>query len=286
MNDTPESHAARATADVNRWRLGIRLEVLPGQGVIEKFERAATYGFDAVELPGRYLDDYRVDLEANLDRLALPISSVSLGFRGSLVSADPNARRLCREDTKTLLRFCRRIGAVGLVMPPVLMQDTHARLTDPGAHGNLIDAQDALILEQLPELAQAAAAADVCLLLEPVNRFETEYLKRIDHAVRRCERVGGAGLGITADFFHMQLEELSTASSLRAAGDWLGHVHVAENTRCEPGPGSLGFRPGFRALRDIGYDGYVVVECRTLSGEQDQVLPRCASYLRREMGSL
>ena len=61
----------------------------------------------------------------------------------------------------------------------------------------------------------------------------------------------------------------------------IGHVHVAENTRVEPGPGSMDYGPGFRELHLSGYVGLIEVECRYLSGIADEVLPSSADYLRR-----
>ena len=266
-----------------RWPIGIRLEVLPGRGVVEQFDNAARYGFDVVELPGRFLGQYRDKLLAHQDRLALPISSISLGFRGSLVSADAEERRQCRGDAIALSDLCKQLGAAGLVMPPTLVQDPHVAIADPSPHRTIAEARDALLTEQLPGLATAAEERDVRLFIEPVNRFEADYIHRLNHAVRICEQVDHPGLGITADFYHMQLEELRPADSLRRADRWIRHVHVAENTRCEPGPGSLELTTGFEALRDIGYDGYVVVECRFLSGPAEEVLPRSVQYLRQLM---
>ena len=269
--------------DAANWPLGIRLEVLPGESLVEKFANAAACGFDAVELPGRYLPDYRAELLACKDRLPLPISSISLGFRGSLVSADGEARRQCRDDTRDLLALCADLGAAGLVMPPMLNQDGHQRLADVGNCADVRAAEDALLLEQLPELAEAAGSAGKLILLEPVNRFETDYLYELAHATALCERLDHPAVGITVDFFHMQIEELNPPEAIRRAGRWVRHVHVAENTRVEPGPGWLDFRPGFEALRDVGYDGFIVVECRTLSGPAGEVLPRCVRYLRERM---
>jgi len=268
------------------WPLAVRLEVLPGQGIVQKFDRAARYGFDAVELPGRWLPEYLDELLACKDRLALGVSSISLGFGGSLVSAEADARQQCRQDTKKLLDLCRELGGAGLVMPPVLHQDAHRRLANAGGHADVKATEDALLLEQLPELAEHAAGRDVLLLLEPVNRFETDYLNRLDQAASLCRRLDHPGLGITADFFHMQIEELNPPEALRQAGRWVRHVHVTENTRVEPGPGWLDFRPGFRALHEIGYQGHVVIECRTLSGPPDEVLPGSADYLRRIMAEV
>jgi len=267
-----------------RWPVAIRLEMLPGDGLVTKFAKAAEYGFDAVELPGRHLADYKEELLANRQDLPLPVSSISLGFRGSLVSADEQARRRCRDDISDLLLLCSELGARGLVMPPILKMDRHPRLADAGGPESRRQAEDALLLEQLGDLGDCARDNGALLLLEPVNRFETDYLNTISHAADICERLNHPNVGITVDFFHMQIEEMNPGESIRLAGRWVKHVHVAENTRTEPGPGSLDFRPGFEALRDIGYQGCIVLEPRTLSGPAEEVLPRSARYVRDLIG--
>jgi sugar phosphate isomerase/epimerase len=79
----------------------------------------------------------------------------------------------------------------------------------------------------------------------------------------------------------MQIEELDIGESIAQSGRWIRHVHVAENTRVEPGPGSMDFIPGFKALKELGYGGIIELECRTLSGPAEEVLPRSAGYIRR-----
>lgn len=266
------------------WKLGIRYEVLPGDGAIERFANAERFGFDGVELPGRYLDQFREDVLANFDRLALPITSLSLGFRGSLVSGDPQVRQTCAQDINGLLKFCKQLGAVGLVMPPILHMDQIPRASvSPG--DTFRATHDRLLLENLPSLAEQAAEQDVVLMLEPVNGFETDYLTTVAHAADLCDTVGHAGLGITIDFFHMQITELNRVQAIQRGRQWIRHVHVAENTRVEPGPGELSFQPGFRALKEIEYEGAVVVECRQLSGPPDEVLPHSARYLRQQIAT-
>ena len=262
------------------WKLGVRCEVVPGDDLVARFANAREFGFDAVELPGRYLSEYRQELLDNLDTLALPISSMSLGFRGSLVSADAEVRQICREDIKDLLALCAKLGALGLVIPPLLHMDPYPRAMASGDK-NILEVQDELLLDSLPELAKFATEQGVHLMIEPVNALETDYLLTIDHAARICEQVEHEGLGITIDFFHMQTTEPDAPAAIRRAANWIRHVHVADSTRVEPGPGTLDFRPGFEALREIGYDGYIIVECRSLSGPGDEVLPKSARYLRR-----
>lgn len=261
-------------------RITCRLEVLPGACVLDRLKAAHRYGFDGVALPGRYLDRYLEELRACVADSPLPLDALSLGFAGSLVSPDPTVRERCRDSLLRLLDLCAELGVGKLNMPPALIQDNPVRLTDPDPYPDVTAAQDALLLEQLPLLAREAAQRDVLLLLEPVNRYEADYLIRLEHAARLCREVDHSHLGCTADFFHMQLEELRPAEAIRRAGRWVRHVHVAENTRVEPGPGTLDFRPGFRALREIGYPGALEVECRALSGPPDEVLPRSVVYLR------
>ena len=139
---------------------------------------------------------------------------------------------------------------------------------------------DALLAEQLPAIGDAVRERGVMFLLEPVNKYESDFLNSSEHAAAICETVNHSHLGLTADFFHMQMEELKPADAIQRSSKWIHHVHVAENTRVEPGPGSLDFAPGFRALKDAGYDGLIETECRWLSGPAAKVLPESVSCLK------
>ena len=246
--------------------------MLPGKRVIDKLNIAKKYGFDGVSLPGRFLGSYIEELLECLADVPLPLVLLSLGFEGSLVSPSKEIRVKCRDSLIELFDLCAKLGVKSLNMPPVLIQDNPERLAE-------VEAQDALLLEQLPDLCDEAEKRGVALLLEPVNSYETEYLSNLPHAAMLCEKVNHSHLGITCDFYHMQIEELNIPESILAAGKWIKQVHVAENTRVEPGPGSLDFKPGFKALKDIGYDGIIEIECRKLSGKPEDVLPRSIEYL-------
>lgn len=262
--------------------LSIRLELLPGATVAGQMTNAARFGFDAIALPGRFKDHWLPGLRECLADRPLPLASISLGFQHSLLSPEETERAACRQSILGLLDLCAELEVPLLNLPPCLIQDNPARLTDPGEHPSVEARLDALLLEQLPPLARAARDRNVTLLLEPVNRYESDYLNSIEHAARLCARLNDANVACTADFFHLQLEELNPATALTHAADWIQHVHVAENTRVEPGPGSLRFKPGFRALKEANYDGLIEVECRRLSGRAEDVLPASAAYLRRQ----
>jgi sugar phosphate isomerase/epimerase len=83
----------------------------------------------------------------------------------------------------------------------------------------------------------------------------------------------------------MNIEEADMGGSLLQAGPRLGYVQVADSQRFEPGAGHIDFAPVFSALAAVGYTGDIGVECASLSGEPEVVLPRAAALLRGLMGT-
>lgn len=78
----------------------------------------------------------------------------------------------------------------------------------------------------------------------------------------------------------MHIEEADVAASIRAAGKQIVYVHVADSNRKQPGRGHLDLRPGFAALKAVGYDGYLGVECGLL-GDPEGALQEAAANVRR-----
>ncbi|MEM7698331.1 MAG: sugar phosphate isomerase/epimerase family protein [Verrucomicrobiota bacterium] len=269
-----------ATAQALSNRLTIRLEVVPGRSVADRIARAADFGFAGIAFPGRFRAEFGEEALREIGSFALPITTVSLGFEGSLCSPDPAQRQICRDSLCELFDFTAALGARSLNMPPVLKMDNPDRYPS-GSEA----VQDALLAEQLPALGDEAAARGIELLIEPVNRRETDYLTSVIHAAKICEAVGHPAIGLTPDFYHMQFEEEDIPAALSEASTWIRHIHVAEHNRVEPGVGTLNFRPGFAALKKSGYGGLVEIECRSLSGEASEVLPRSIEYLSHEWES-
>ena len=89
------------------------------------------------------------------------------------------------------------------------------------------------------------------------------------------------GIKIMADFFHINIEESHIEESLRAAGDYIAHIHLADSIRWLPGYGHIDFRPGFRARAEIGFK-YMALEC-SVPGDPYEELPQAAEYLRTPM---
>jgi len=210
--------------------------------------------------------------------------AISLGFEGSLLSPNARERQKCRDSLAGMFDLCAEFEAKLFNLPPCLIQDNPVRIHDAAGFSSVRERLDSLLLDQLPAVGDQAEQRGLELLIEPVNRYESDYLNSIEHAADLCRNLHHPAIGFTADFFHMQLEELHMGDAIRRTGTAgnhvkLRHVHVAENTRVEPGPGSLDLKPGFCALKEIGYAGWIEVECRRLSGPATEVLPKSIDYL-------
>lgn len=119
----------------------------------------------------------------------------------------------------------------------------------------------------LQELSKKAEECDVTCALEVLNRNETYILTDCAEAIEYVKRVGSDRVNILLDTYHMNIEEDNMYDALRRAGNLLGHVHVGECNRKLPGMNnSIDWPEIGRALRDINYDHYVVMEPFLLKG--------------------
>ncbi|MCA9215341.1 MAG: sugar phosphate isomerase/epimerase, partial [Planctomycetales bacterium] len=62
------------------------------------------------------------------------------------------------------------------------------------------------------------------------------------------------------DTFHANIEEKSPAEAIRTAAPHMIHVHISENDRSTPGTGGINWDGNFDALKEVNYDGWLVVE--------------------------
>jgi D-psicose/D-tagatose/L-ribulose 3-epimerase len=159
--------------------------------------------------------------------------------------------------------------------------------------------ETALLVEVLASLAAYAEPRGVCLCVEPLNRFETSMLNLVSQAAEVVDRVGSPACGLLLDTFHMNIEERSLGEAISAAGPRLRHFHACENDRGAPGSGHVPWAEVARALRDVGYDGPVVIESftskvqsiaraaaiwRPLAESQDALARDGLAFLRRLLG--
>jgi D-psicose/D-tagatose/L-ribulose 3-epimerase len=115
-------------------------------------------------------------------------------------------------------------------------------------------------VEAFQALGPSLDAHQLTLSIEPVNRAETHFLRTATDARRLCEAVGHPRIGVTIDTFHANMEEGSLVTAVTTLGSHLKHIHASENDRGLLGQGHVDFPALVRALRQMGYDGYLMIE--------------------------
>lgn len=260
----------------------------PGATLQEKLDNLAQYGYEGIEFWGAQFVDtdaggMRKERVAEVRRLTashpVKASTICAGYRGALLDADRHERERAVQDIEALLYAAGEIGATGVIVVPIF---GGPRIPDLTPYATAMQLETELLCKLLEPLSKVAEKAGSFILLEPLNRYETHYMNRLEQAVNICQRVGGSHLKLMADFFHMSIEERDIPASIRGAKGYLAHVHLADSTRLLPGYGHTDFRSGFAALREIGFTGYMALECG-IPGDPREELPKCAQYLRAQM---
>jgi D-psicose/D-tagatose/L-ribulose 3-epimerase len=115
-------------------------------------------------------------------------------------------------------------------------------------------------VDGLQELGRYSEGFNVRIAVEPLNRFETFFLNTAADAKRLCEEVAHPNIGVLYDTFHANIEEKNQAAAIRLLGKHIFHVHTCENDRGIPGSGPIDWPGVIGALKEIGYDDWLVIE--------------------------
>lgn len=263
-----------------KFRLAMKLAcqegLVPGNSLPERLEKLATWGYEGIEFWGGGVKERVAEIQSALKNSPVKVSTICAGFRGCLLDADPSQRELATQDIRDLLYVAGDLGAVGLIVVPIF---GGPRVPDLRPLSTPEQIERDLLLKLLEDLVQTAEKAGAHILLEPLNRYETHFLRRLEQAAAICDALPHPNLKIMADFFHMSIEEADIPAAIRATGKHIAHVHLADSNRLLPGQGHTDFKSGFAALREIGYTGYMALECG-VAGDPNTELPKAAEYLK------
>ena len=109
-------------------------------------------------------------------------------------------------------------------------------------------------------IARYANQFNISICVEQINRYETYFINTTEDALKYCLDVGEPNIQVLLDTHHLILEELNIYDAIIMAGKRLGHFHTSENNRGIPGTGQVDWLSVYRALKNINYSGWLVIE--------------------------
>ena len=112
------------------------------------------------------------------------------------------------------------------------------------------------------KIAEKASHYNITLALENLNSTETNFITTVEEALEIVKKVDHKNLRLCVDIYHM-LKEGEPPSSILKTKDYVIYCEVAEKEgRTPPGVQGDDFRPYFTALKQVGYNDKIMIECR------------------------
>ncbi len=221
-------------------------------------EKAADLGFDGIELA--LADPKEVDVKMLKDllnnfRLEIPVISTGRVYaerKLSLSHLDPEIRYRAREVIKSFIDIASEFNArvnIGRVRGMI--------------DGEVRDNVEVRFMETIIYLLNYARSKGVELIIEPINRYESDFINTLEEGleyIKRFNEMGFNNVGLMPDLFHMNIEEKDILESLNLSKDKISYIHFADSNRYAPGYGHLDFPSIIKTLKEINYDDYITLE--------------------------
>ncbi len=231
--------------------------------LVDGIKRAKELGYDGVEIAIRDPRTVKVDdIKKIADENQINIVAIGTGQAYNqeglyMTSPKEGIRKKTVERLKMQVDFASYFGAhliIGLIRGSI--EDI------PYEEGVK------LFIEGLKDVGEYAKEKGIKVVIEPINRYELNFINCVDDALPILDKVGMSNVGLLLDTFHMNIEEPIIEESIKKAGEKILHFHVADSNRWPPGYGHLDFESIISTLFSVGYKGYI-------SGE---MLPKPTPY--------
>jgi D-psicose/D-tagatose/L-ribulose 3-epimerase len=242
---------------------------------VKLFPTFKRWGFQTVEIPVEdtsHIEPAKVKAAADRHGLAIGSVCACMGpgrdFRGTPA------------EQRTAMKYCRKLVDQAAVLGcPRIIGPIYSVVGKADAVAPKQQKKEfALVVKNLKALAAYAAKKRITLCIEPLNRFETDFLNTCEQGLKLLKAVGAKNVKLHLDTFHMNIEEKNQAAAIKKAGKQLAHFHACGSDRGTPGGDHIAWKPIVNALKAVGYKGDVVIESFTTDVK---VIARAAAIWRR-----
>lgn len=244
--------------------LSVAISLNPSEGepillkgdLCESIASASSIGYTGVEIHLRDIQEINISqikeccLAHNIKVSALATGQAKRIDGLSLIDNDFAARKravervMCFIDGASQLNAGVIVGSMRGNLPLVGGTQSYERL-----------------LDSFREISNYSSSKGTNIYIEAINRYENNYLNRGEEIVKLIDLLESPFIKVHLDTFHMNIEEPNMCEAIEKAGEKLGYIHFADNTRGAVGSGSIDFRSVLDSLQKIGYDETISIEC-------------------------
>jgi sugar phosphate isomerase/epimerase len=232
-------------------------------------------GVSSILKPDASDADYAPEIE-KLRGCALPIRACNGFIPGHFALTGPETRHDAALEYAATA--CRRADAVGVSY--IVLGSGKARRVPDGFDGAKARAQ---FVEFCRKLGERIQDLKVTVVLEPLNRSETNLLNSVIEGIAYVNDIGHPRIQLLADFYHM-MRESEGPDAIRQAGARILHCHIAEHEgRKAPGTKGEDLSGYFKALKEISYSGGVSCECGWPKENLQDAWKKAVAIMRAQM---
>lgn len=239
--------------------------VIRGSRIIDSIKSAVDLGYKVIEL---HLENIEVEefIEINkiIENKDLKVSTLGTGLlyvknRLSFSSKDENIRIAAVKQIKKFIDVAKYWNCkviIGSVRGKIEYEEER-------------ETYEKNIMNCLLSVIDKAEKEEVFVVLEPLNRYETNFINTVNDGLELLKMISSNFLKLHLDTFHMNIEEDNIKEAILRAGSYVGHFHFADNQRKYPGSGHINFLEIKDAIVNINYDGYIAVECLPIPSPEE-----------------
>ncbi len=217
----------------------------------ESISYAKDAGYDGVEIhadsPDEVLSDrlWKALEEEDMRVLSLGTGRLYINRGLSLIDDDPEIRQTCVRELKQFADAAKELDAVmilGCVRGNIPSKDVK-------------DAMLTRLAESLKDLDEYVGKIGAKVVLEPINRYENNYLCSLGDVIPFLQDNGLGAIRSMFDTYHMNIEEKDIRQAILDAREYLIHAHFSDSNRLIPGEGHVDFEMIPRTLLEIAFNG-------------------------------
>ena len=272
-------------AGLRGFRWSVCSETFPGQSFAEICGATRRTGYTGLEIDPSNLSDDPAALSAP-ERAALrkAMSDQGVEYVGlhsflkapeglHLTTPDAQVRRRSWEYFDRLIDLAADLGDG----PVMVLGSSRQRQAIDGA--TTVEAV-ARLTDGLARVSTHAERRGVTILMEPLAPHLCNVVNSMDEAAAMVQKIGNRAVQSMFDTHNTPAETLPHPEVIRKHFSRIRHVHLNELDGRYPGSGAYPFAPALKALRDLGYQGWLSVEVFDFRPDGETVARKAISFLQ------